>query len=101
VRSSFGGSLVTRGICSLVLKTVDESPSFFEPVERCSKALFTDASIRSSVVSAVSPRLVLENTRLLSGRLSCLLTISATLSMKIRKEMENVVHFGGPGGEIY
>ena len=84
-----------------MLTTVDESPWFFEPVERCSMVLFTDTLIRSSVVGAVSARLVFENTRLLSGRFSRVLTIKATLRMKIRKQMENVLHFGGPGGEIY
>ena len=61
---------------------MDESPSFFEPVERRSKALLKDTIIRSSVVGAVSARLVLEKTRLLSVRLSCVLTISTIMSMK-------------------
>jgi len=56
-----------------VLVTVVGSPSFFEPVECCSEALYTDTLIRSSIVRAVSDPLVLKNTRLLIGRLSCLL----------------------------
>jgi hypothetical protein len=53
-----------------------------------------------SVLAAVSARLAFENTRLLSLRFSCVLTW-ATLSMKVRKEVEDAVHFSGPGGEIY
>ncbi len=56
-----------------MLVTVVESPSFFEPVECCSEALCTDTLIRSSIVRTVSDRLLLANTRLLIGRLSCLL----------------------------
>jgi hypothetical protein len=55
-----------------VLVTIVESPSFCE-LECCSEALWTDTLIRSSIVRAMSDRFVLANTRVLNGRLSCLL----------------------------